>query len=115
MRKKVVSALLCTAVAVSLAACGGQGTSETTGTSTQGASGEQTEAAAPETQAAGEALTAFGEVPEDVDREQTITFAQGQTEDQQQVGDANARQNQSNSSNDPSNNQHQVLLDAAIF
>ncbi len=77
MRKKVVSALLCTAVAVSLAACGGQGTSETTGTSTQGASGEQTEAAAPETQAAGEALTAFGEVPEDVDREQTITFAQG--------------------------------------
>lgn len=75
MRKKVISTLLCTAMAVSMAACGQSGTTAET-TAAQGAAEGETEAAAA-TEAAGEALTEFGEIPADVDREQTITFAQG--------------------------------------
>ena len=75
MKKKVVSALLCTAVALSMAACGQSGSgSETTAAAEAGG---ETSAAETETAAAGTALKEFGEIPEDVDREQTITFAQG--------------------------------------
>ena len=79
MRKKLMGALLCTAMAMSMAACGGQTQSETedaAGTEAAGeaAGGESAGQAAPVT---GTALKEFGEIPEDVDREQTITFAQG--------------------------------------
>ena len=75
MKKKVVSALLCTAVALSMAACGQSGSgSEATAAAEAGG---ETSAAETETAAAGTALKEFGEIPEDVDREQTITFAQG--------------------------------------
>ncbi len=76
MRKKVISTLLCTAVAVSMAACGQSG--NTAGeTAAQSTSGSEAADASAATEAAGEALTEFGEIPADVDREQTITFAQG--------------------------------------
>ena len=77
MKKKVVSALLLSAVALSMAACGGSGSDTASTTAAEAAGTETGETSAPETAAAGEALKEYGEIPEDVDREQTLTFAQG--------------------------------------
>ena len=77
MKKKLVSALLCTAMtAAVLSGCGGKSEPATDAaqTSADAAGAETTEAA---TAAAAENLTEFAQVPEDVDREQTLTFAQG--------------------------------------
>ena len=77
MKKKLVSALLCTAMtAAVLSGCGGKSEPATDAaqTSADAAGAEITEAA---TAAAAENLTEFAQVPEDVDREQTLTFAQG--------------------------------------
>ena len=79
MRKKLMGALLCTAMAMSMAACGGQSQSETEGAAGTEAAGEAAggESAGQAAPVTGTALKEFGEIPEDVDREQTITFAQG--------------------------------------
>ena len=77
MKKKLVSALLCTAMtAAVLSGCGGKSEPATDAaqTSADAAGAETTEAA---TAAAAENLTEFAQVPEDVDREQALTFAQG--------------------------------------
>ena len=77
MKKKLVSALLCTAMtAAVLSGCGGKSEPSTDAaqTSADAAGAETTEAA---TAAAAENLTEFAQIPEDVDREQTLTFAQG--------------------------------------
>ena len=85
MKKKFASVLLCTAMtAAVLAGCGGS-SSETDTTAAQtseegsSAEGESTDAQTAEAQTAEAAanLTEFAEVPEDVDREQTLTYAQG--------------------------------------
>ena len=79
MRKKLMGALLCTAMAMAMAACGGQSQSETEGAAGTEAAGEAAggESAGQAAPVTGTALKEFGEIPEDVDREQTITFAQG--------------------------------------
>ena len=77
MKKKLVSGLLCTAMtAAVLSGCGGKSEPSTDAaqTSADAAGAETTEAA---TAAAAENLTEFAQIPEDVDREQTLTFAQG--------------------------------------
>ena len=74
-----MGALLCTAMAMSMAACGGHTQSETEGAAGTEAAGEAAggESAGQAAPVTGTALKEFGEIPEDVDREQTITFAQG--------------------------------------
>ena len=85
MKKKLASVLLCTAMtAAVLAGCGGS-SSETDTTAAQtseegsSAEGDSTDAQTADAQTAEAAanLTEFAEVPEDVDREQTLTYAQG--------------------------------------
>ena len=80
MKKKLASVLLCTAMtAAVLSGCGGSGstTDTTAAQSSEEGAGAETETTAAQTAQAAENLTEFAEVPEDVDREQTLTYAQG--------------------------------------
>ncbi len=80
MRKKLVGALLCTAVAATvMAGCTKKNEAlEQSAQSGNTQTESQGETAAPaETAAAAEALKEFAEVPEDVDKEQILTYAQG--------------------------------------
>lgn len=80
MRKKLVGALLCTAVAATvMSGCAKKNEAlEQSAQSGNTQTESQGETAAPaETAAAAEALKEFADVPEDVDREQILTYAQG--------------------------------------
>ena len=79
MKKKLASVLLCTAMtAAVLSGCGGSSsTTDTTAAQSSEEGGSAAETTAAQTAAAAENLTEFAEVPEDVDWEQTLTYAQG--------------------------------------
>ncbi len=89
MKRKVIAALLCTSMAITLmAGCGSNkktgadNASDTTKTETAGDEGNadadaETETGTTEKKASGEMLTKFADVPEDVDKEQTLRYAQG--------------------------------------
>ena len=79
MKKRMISVLLCTALAATLVAgCTKKNEVLEQSAAAEGSESAQTEASAPEqTQAAAEALEEFGEIPADVDTEQIITYAQG--------------------------------------
>ena len=79
MKKRLISVLLCTALAATMVAgCTKKNEVLEQSTAAEGSESAQTEASAPEqTQAAAEALEEFGEIPADVDTEQIITYAQG--------------------------------------
>ena len=79
MKKRLISVLLCTALAATMVAgCTKKNEVLEQSAAAEGSESAQTEASAPEqTQAAAEALEEFGEIPADVDTEQIITYAQG--------------------------------------
>ena len=79
MKKRLISVLLCTALAATMVAgCTKKNEVLEQSAAAEGSQSDQTEASAPEqTQAAAEALEEFGEIPADVDTEQIITYAQG--------------------------------------
>ena len=79
MKKRLISVLLCTALAATMVAgCTKKNEVLEQSAAAEGSQSAQTEASAPEqTQAAAEALEEFGEIPADVDTEQIITYAQG--------------------------------------
>lgn len=87
MKRKVIAALLCTSMAITMmAGCGSNkktgadNTGDTTKTETSGEEGNadaETETGTTEKKASGEMLTEFTEVPSDVDTEQTLRYAQG--------------------------------------
>ena len=89
MKRKVIAALLCTSMAITMmAGCGSNkktgadNTSDTAKTETTGDEGNadadaETEAGTTEKKASGEMLTKFADVPEDADKEQTLRYAQG--------------------------------------
>ena len=79
MKKRLISVLLCTALAATMVAgCTKKNEVLEQSAAAEGSESDQTEASAPEqTQAAAEALEEFGEIPADVDTEQIITYAQG--------------------------------------
>ena len=79
MKKRLISVLLCTALAATMVAgCTKKNEVLEQSAAEEGSESAQTEASAPEqTQAAAEALEEFGEIPADVDTEQIITYAQG--------------------------------------
>ena len=79
MKKRLISVLLCTALAATMVAgCTKKNEVLEQSAAAEGSESAQTEACSPaQTQAAAEALEEFGEIPADVDTEQIITYAQG--------------------------------------
>ena len=79
MKKRLISVLLCTALAATMmAGCTKKNEALEQSAAESGTSAAQTETSAEvQTEAAAETLTKFAEVPADVDTEQIITYGQG--------------------------------------